>query len=667
MLRRLQRPSRAQPPHVRVNVAALGLALVLLGCTARGGTPSPTGRPDTPEQAAAALAAGIARLDVSQVSFVGAAAPDVNKQFTALVTGMGSGKPGVTVGPVDAQGSKASATLQYAWTFPGVPQRWSYTSAARLVKEGGGWKTSWQPSLVEPGLDGTNRLSERRDQAPRGEILGANGDSIVKLRPVVHIGIDKTTITGRRAADSATRLARLVHVNAKAYAAKVAAAGPRDFVEAIVLRATSNGRPSNASVSAIPGAASISGDEMLAPNRDFARAILGTVGPASKEIVDGSQGAVSAGDEVGRSGLQRRYDGQLRGTPGATVRLLAAKPVPSPGASPSPSPPVPSPSPSPAPTPAKIVFLSKPVAGKDLRTTLSLPLQSLAEKILATVKPAAAIVAIRPSTGEVLAAANGPGSGDQSVATLGRYPPGSTFKVVSSLALLRAGLKPTSRVPCPATVTVDGKKFKNYSDYPGSHLGTIDLKTALAQSCNTAFIGQRGKLSGMELADAAGSLGLGIDYDVGFASFFGSVPPDKTATGRAAAMIGQGQVLASPLVMASVAASVSAGSTVVPSMIVGTKAGSKAKPLTKAEAGSLRQMMAAVVSEGSGRVLRRVGGPTIIAKTGTAEYGSAAPFKTHAWMIAAQGDLAVAVFVGSGSTGSHTAGPLLAQFLSGAR
>ena len=48
----------------------------------------------------------------------------------------------------------------------------------------------------------------------------------------------------------------------------------------------------------------------------------------------------------------------------------------------------------------------------------------------------------------------------------------------------------------------------------------------------------------------------------------------------------------------------------------------------------------------------------MIAKTGTAEYGSSAPYKTHAWMIAAQDDLAVAVFVNDGPSGSRTAGPL---------
>ena len=309
------------------------------------------------------------------------------------------------------------------------------------------------------------------------------------------------------------------------------------------------------------------------------------------------------------------------------------------------------------------VFEVEPIDGKPLQTRLIIDLQRLAERTLAKTKSASALVAIRPSTGAVVAAANSAGTKGQSTATVGQNPPGSTFKVVSALALLRAGLTPGSRVDCPNTLTVDGKRFKNYSDYPESQTGSITLETALAQSCNTAFIGQRGKVKDDALAEAAGSLGLGIDYDVGFSSFFGSVPEDRTATGQAAALIGQGKVEASALAMASVAASVVAGETVLPSLIQGQQAEPKGEPLTKQEAAQLQQMMRAVVTQGSGQVLSELTPPAVIAKTGTAEFGAKAPYRTHAWMIAAQGDLAVAVFVRDGESGSRTAGPLLRRFL----
>ncbi|HEY5979342.1 MAG TPA: penicillin-binding transpeptidase domain-containing protein [Microlunatus sp.] len=651
--------------------ALLASALVLTGCTS--GLPTPN--EDDPERAATELAAGLTEKDLKPVEFVAAASADVDASFQTLVRGMGPVTPAVSVSEVDRSGSAATATLDVSWTFPGVPQKWTYTTTAQLQNDAGRWKTAWQASIVEPRLNGSNRLSQRRVTPDRGEVLGEDDDVIVKNRPVVRIGIDKTAVDGDAATAAATKLARLVEIDAATYRKKVAAAGDDAFVEAITYRETDDARPANAEVFAIKGALPIQSEQMLAPTRDFARPILGTVGQATKEIVDDSDGAVVAGDEVGLSGLQKRYDSTLRGTPGVQVRLLpltsgssSASPSPS-GSSSGPVSPSPSSGPSGSVSPAAPVtaFEAEPAAGKDLRLTLNTYLQELAEKTLADTKPASAIMAIRPSTGAVLAAANGSGNKDQNLATTGQAAPGSTFKVVSALALLRAGLTPTSQVKCPETITVDGRRFKNYSDYPSSQLGTITLKTALAQSCNTAFIGSRTKLDDGDLAKAAASLGLGADYDTGFPSFFGEVPNDASGTGGAAAMIGQGTVLASPMAMAAVAASVGAERTIIPVLVAGEAATTTAAPLTAAEASSLRSMMRAVVTEGSGRSLADVAGPGVIAKTGTAEYGNDDPLKTHAWMIAAQGDLAVAVFVNTGQSGSKTAGPLLKEFLEGAR
>ena len=651
---------RPQAGFLRFACLLLVVLMSVAGCGISLPNLNPEKESDSPDRAAAALAAGLSAKDLSPVPFVGSSGTAINDLFQPLVSGMGPLKPGVTVVSVSRDGSSATARLSFSWTFPGVPERWTYETAAKLAKEADQWKTSWQPSIVQPQLDGTNRLSQRRLYPERGELLGEDGDPIVTERAVFRIGIDKSKVSGDKAKASAVRLAKVVKIDPKAYASKVAAAGNSAFVLAIVFRMDASDLPLGSKIRAIPGALSIRTTQMLAPTRDFARPIIGTVGEATKEDVDRSGGAVVAGDQVGLSGLQKRYDAQLRGTPGVRVRLSAAK---SSGSSATPSP-----TPSPAAEAEPVVlFEVKPVPGKPVTTTLNLGLQKLAEKTLAATKPASALVAIRPSTGTIVAAANGKGNRGQSLATLGRAAPGSTFKVVSALALLRAGLTPQSSVKCPPSVTVNGRKFRNYSDYPRNHLGTIPFRTALAQSCNTAFIGQRGKLDEGALRDAAVSLGFGTDYDVGFASFFGSVPDDPSATGRAAAMIGQGKVEASPMAMAAVAASVAAGGTVIPHLIDGTQPAPKGKPLTKQEARQLRQMMRAVVTDGSGRVLGNLAGPAVLAKTGTAEYGASKPLKTHAWMIAAQGDLAVAVFVNDGKSGSGTAGPLLRTFLAKAR
>jgi cell division protein FtsI/penicillin-binding protein 2 len=84
-------------------------------------------------------------------------------------------------------------------------------------------------------------------------------------------------------------------------------------------------------------------------------------------------------------------------------------------------------------------------------------------------------------------------------------------------------------VPCTSSVVVDGKRFENYDDYPASALGNIPLRTAVANSCNTAFISQRGKLGQQSLVEAAASLGMGVDHDLGFPAYFGNVvrPPAR--------------------------------------------------------------------------------------------------------------------------------------------
>ncbi len=219
-------------------------------------------------------------------------------------------------------------------------------------------------------------------------------------------------------------------------------------------------------VEGIPGGRVLADSLPLAPTKEFAAPLLGRVGEVTAEMIEENPDAYQAGDIAGISGLQARYDDTLRGTPGLKVDTVDDEGV------------------------RRELHRIEPTPGKPLQLSLDLDLQTEAELLLADVAPASALVALRPSTGEIVAAANGPGTGGLNLATFGQFAPGSTFKSVSSLALLRAGLTPSTVVPCTATVVVDGKTFKNYDDYPSGALGNIPLRTALANSCNTAFISQ---------------------------------------------------------------------------------------------------------------------------------------------------------------------------------
>jgi hypothetical protein len=599
---------------------------------------------DAAEKFATALQKG----DVSKIGFTDPKAP---KEYAALVKKL-DGQTTVSVDQVTRSGDRANVRLN--WTVDVDGHAWKHQTDATLLDRGGAWKVAWKPSIVEKSLASGETLQISRVKAERGNILGRDDQPIVIPRPVIRFGIDRTQVSASAAPDSARRLATLLGIGVAPYVTQVSKAGPKAFVQAIALRRNSVPNRLLGQVEAIPGARGVSDHLPLAPTREFAAALLGTVGPATKEIIDKSEGRLRVGDDSGLSGLQLRYDEQLGGTVGIKVSAVpATAKVGEQAGEP------------------RTLFEVDPTAGTDLHTTLDPRLQQRADSLLASVRPASALVAIQPSTGAILAAASGPGSKGYNTATFGRYAPGSTFKVVSALALLRSGLTPASPVSCTPTIDVNGKQFKNYSDYPSSRIGRISLRDALANSCNTGFISQHARLKGGDLADAAAALGVGVDHDLGFPAYFGQVPPPATEIEGAADMIGQGKVLASPMAMAAVVASVAKGETVVPQLVTGTgeanPSAAPEHPLTTAEDSRLRAMMRAVVAEGSGMILQSLQPPAVIAKTGTAEYGSQLPLPTHAWMIAAQGDLAVAVFVDTGESGSHTAGPILRAFLESAR
>lgn len=641
-------PTVRRPCHrlAAPTAGALVVLAVLAGCTL------PTAPPE-PNAAAQALADGLAGADLSKVAFDGATPADATAFVQTAIGDLKNVKRTVKVAKVTrtpGSDTQATATLAFTWDVSDAPTDWTYTTDAALTLAADKtWHVTWSPALLAPELTPTERLKTTRVPAKRADILGAGGTPLMTERAVFQVGIDKGRVPAAQATSSATALAQLLGLDPTAYAKSVSVAGPKAFVIALTLRAEDPAATSKAdAIAAIPGAVRIPGKGVLGPSPTFARALLGSVGEATAEIVQQSQGKIQPGEVVGLSGLEQRYDSRLRGVAGLTVQAVGTDAG--------------------GKATSRDLFTQPPAAGKPLSLTLDVAAQSAAEAALAgsTTTPTA-LVAIRPSTGEILAAANGPATKGQAIATTGQAAPGSTFKIVTALALLRAGLTPDSVVSCTPTVVVAGRSFKNYNDYPPGKVGQIPLRTAFANSCNTAFISNSAKVSQTDLATAAASLGIGVDLDLGFPAFLGSVPNQGQGTEHAASMIGQAKILVAPLDMATVVASVLKGSVVRPQLIPDNPAAAAfpapAKPLQPAEAQALQGLMNAVVTEGSGRGLADVG--VTAAKTGTAEYGTTNPPQTHAWMVAGRGDLAVAAYVENGVSGSQTAGPLVKAFLQG--
>ncbi|AOT05369.1 penicillin-binding transpeptidase domain-containing protein [Arthrobacter sp. U41] len=662
------------------NISKFSAALVglILGASLVACDDGRSGAQDAAEQ----LASAVSALDVGSVAFEGKDSGAANEQLNAVFKALDPVKPAVESGELTLDNDTATVPLDYRWRIGSG--EWAYTASARLKKSGDKWLTVWDPAMLVPELAENEVLGTSTDSPQRADILGAGDAKLVTYRPVVNVGIDKALLASADPAASATGLAQLVGVDPAAYTQQVQASGPEAFVTAITLR--EDGRTiTDDQIAAIPGARAVADSVPLAPTRGFARAVLGTVGEASAEQIEKSGGALQPGDTTGTGGLQQQYDAQLRGTSGTQVFARTAgltaeqrQGLPNGG--------------------RRVLFTVPMEPGTPVKTSLDPALQQLAEDVLAKVGPASAIVALRPSSGAVLAAASGPGSNGYDTALLGQYAPGSIFKIVDSLAMIRNGMTPDSMVECPATLTVDGRTFKNAEGYPATSLGSVTLRDAFAHSCNTAFINARGTVSQAQLESAATSLGVAVEAPaLGAGAFLGSVPGEATGTEHAASMIGQGKVLMSPLAAAVMAGSVAKGAPVAPQLVVNPDSGAAAAtggaaaptagpaapgsapassapapaaasgaPVTAAEAAALADMMRAVVTSGHTGFLASVPGAPVAAKTGTAEFGSDDPPKTHAWIVAVQGDLAVAVFVEEGGLGATVSGPLLKEFLTAA-
>jgi cell division protein FtsI/penicillin-binding protein 2 len=588
--------------------------------------------PPDPRPAADALArAWTARDDRA----FGAATDDPRRAAAALRDsreGLDGAAATVRVSDVAPSDDERDATARLAvrWRVVGVGA-FVYRTRVRLRRDDEGWRVRWRPSVVHPRLRSGQRLGTAPHAVERGRILDRTGRALVADRAIVRIGIDRARAT--RDVAAARRLAAVLDIGGAAYARQVRAAGPKQFVEALTVRAAEWPRLKTR-VGAIAGAVAVDDEAPLAPTRAFARAVLGGVGAATAEQVERSDGRLRAGDDVGQWGLQQRFDARLRGTPAADVVIREQG------------------------VEMAMLQRGRPRDGRPLRTTLDRDVQAAAERALGDEPRKVALVAVEPSTGDILAVANRPVDDTFDRALAGRYPPGSTFKVATTLALLREGLDPATPVDCPQHLTVDGRRFKNFED---GAAGRVPFATDFAESCNTAFVSLADRVGGSRLTEAARALGLGERFELPLDAPSASVPAPRTPVEEASASIGQDRILASPLSMAGVAATVADGRWRAPRLLRSDPRRSTAR-ITSGEVTRLRTLMRSVVTSGTGTALAGLPGAPA-GKSGTAEFGGGDPPPTHAWFIGYRGDLAFAVLVEGGRAGGTVAAPIGARFL----
>ncbi len=517
-----------------------------------------------------------------------------------------------SVAQVRSTGDAATASVDVAWDL-GQNRRFAYLDEITLraaPDTDAGWVVHWSPTVVHPRLGAGQRLALVVDTPEPAPVVDRGGTPLLTPTPVVNVLLDRTAagdlgaVTGALAA-ALTPLVPGITPQSIAEGAAGVPAGQGYSVA--VLRQTDYLTVKNA-IHDLPGVRFATQTRLLAQSAGFGSQVLAPVRTEVTPQVSGVAG----------------WSVQVVGGSGATIATLQDQPA----------------------TPGSTVTLS-----------LDHAVQAAAEDAVETLPQQAALVAIAPSTGDVLAVAqNAPADAAGAIALTGRYPPGSTFKIVTATAALETlGVTATTPQPCPGTTTIDGRLVPNENRFD---LGTVPLTKAFANSCNTTFSQLAAQLSADALPAAGLQLGFGADFTVpGLTTVTGAVPPAAERVQRAEDGFGQGDVVATPFGMALVAATVAKGAPVVPQLIRGRptdvpKAATAPPPQPVLD--QLRTMMRAVVTEGTANGLARSG--AVFGKTGTAEYSANGANRAHGWFVGYRGDVAFAVLVVDGGSSGPAVG-----------
>jgi penicillin-binding protein A len=306
------------------------------------------------------------------------------------------------------------------------------------------------------------------------------------------------------------------------------------------------------------------------------------------------------GSPTGTSGLELAFNRRLAGRPGGQLVAAPAKGAP-------------------ASARTLTIASSKPVPGTPVHTTIDPTLQRAAATALGSVYGGVAV--LDAAHGSVLALAG--------IALSGPQPPGSTFKLITTTAALDAGIvKPTDQFPIQTSTVVGGREVANaHNEACGG-----SFVEAFAESCNSVFVPLGPKIGSQRLVGTAEHYGFNSPpslFDQGALHAFN--PPESTIptsiptdVDLGVTAIGQGQVLATPLEMASVAQAIANGGVRSPTALVSDRtlapAATPVHVTSEKTASTLRELMIHVVTSGTGTAAA-LPGIQVAGKTGTAELG----------------------------------------------
>jgi cell division protein FtsI/penicillin-binding protein 2 len=559
----------------------------------------------------------------------------------ALVDGLGVDEARYELDSVDTGGGTGVARYTATLELAGVGE-WTYDGSLTIVEapdssDEDGWLVEWSPANVHPALDTGQHLERTREAPERAPILDATGEPLSVGRPARVIGVEPQAITDLDALKLAFQAE--LGIDPATIDERLNAPGvqPNHFVTITTVDVPTYNLVEPV-IYPLPGTRFRDTFLRGGPTPEFAAHVLGRYGEITAERLEELGEPYQRGDLVGLTGLEAAYEEQLAGTPSVTIELVG-----------------------PDDEVVEQVERFEGRAPEPLRTTIDPAVQTAVEEALGDSTTPLAVVVVDAKS-NVRAVASRP-LGEFNRALGGEYPPGSTFKIVTTSALLAGGVTPETTVECAPTVNAGGRDFKNFER---SSLGEVPFGLAFAESCNTAFISASADVADADLAAAAESFGFNSEYSVGLDTATASFPTPADPTEHAAAVIGQGRVTASPLHMATVGATVLDG-TWEPPVLLPDREAEDAPAATSLAAGTsdtLYGLMRRVVTEGSGTAAA-VPGAEVAGKTGTAEYDAGDPPPTHAWFVGLRGDLSVAVLVEDGVSGGEVAAPIAGRILAG--
>ena len=613
--------------------------LLVAGCTSA---------PDTatgPDQQIAAFVSAWEQLQTDEAAKLTSDEPAASLMLDNVTRNLAPDTLTITPGPINRTGTNtATTTVTFTWVLPHAGT-WTYPATWTWQDAGdGAWLLDWSPTAIHPNLGERQTIATKISAAPQGAMVDRNNQQLVTpvrvysvvllpgqvpdvaataaaLAPVlapfdpsitadsiVAGAADATTkaTTAQTAQTAQTTGAATTDGTGQPSTSVAAPVDPKSVQYTVINLREADYQKVKPQVDAIAGLSFPSEVRNLAPTKDFAKGLLAEANQATAERLTGTDGwKVITVDSTG----------------GALETLLDVPAVP----------------------------------GEHVVLTLDSAIQQAAEASLAPVAEPAVLLAMQPSTGEILAVAqNAPANAQGMPALTGQYPPGSTFKVVTATAALERDLiAPGREIGCPGSTTIEGRQIRNAHDFA---LGTVDSTLAFARSCNTTFANLASQMPADALTNAAKDYGIGLDFVIdGMTTLTGKVPEAASVVQRAENGFGQGTTLITPFSAVLLAATAANGTFPTPVLIRGTtttsdaQAPARAAPVQQA----IQQYMAAVVDEGTGTGLQGFG--DVHAKTGTAEFTAAdGTIHAHAWTVGYRGDMAFASLIVGGEDSVFT-------------